>query len=168
MRTKTAVLMSILCLALASLLCADSSPKIEPMAPGPKDPFKTYNQGVDQMRKGNFAKAQARFEEALALKEDFAEAHNNLGYSLRKQGKQHYDEALRHYDRAIELDPKLAAAYEYRGVLHVLRGEEEAAKADLAKLTELDRKMADELLQVIASHEEPKGDLGLAAKWEKQ
>jgi len=50
----------------------------------------------------------------------------------------------------------------------VLRGEEDKARADHAKLAELDRKMADELLQVIASHEEPKGDLGLAGKWEDQ
>src|SRR4029077_19743841 len=163
----TAMLMSILCLALAAALFAEGSPKVEASLPSPKDPFKLYNQGVDLMQKGSFAKAQARFEEALAVKEDFAEAHNNLGYSLRKQGAAHYDEALRHYDRAIELNPQLAAAYEYRGVLHVLRGEEDAAKADLAKLTGLDRKMADELLQVIASREEPKGDNGLAAKWVK-
>ena len=64
-----------------------------------------YNAGVKLMKKGKFVEAEKKFEAALAENESFAEAHNNLAYSLRKQGPEHHDEALGHYNRAIELDP---------------------------------------------------------------
>ncbi len=116
-----------------------------------------YNEGVKAMEKGDFAAAAGKFEEAVKLKADFAEAHNNLAFSLRKQGKQHFAAALKHYNKALEINPRLAQAYHYRGVLYVLEGNEAAAKADHAKLIELDRELADELMKVIASKEEPAG-----------
>ena len=94
-----------------------------------------------------------------------AEAHNNLGYSLRKQGESKYAEALSHYNRAIELDVNLAEAYMYRGVLHMLMGNEEKALQDHRTLTSLDRKLADALQAAIASGEEPEGLEGLAQSW---
>jgi Tfp pilus assembly protein PilF len=123
-----------------------------------------YNEGVAAMERGDFGVATTKFEEAIKLKADFAEAHNNLAFSLRKQGKDNFAAALKHYDKAIALNPKLAQAYHYRGVLQVLQGNEAAAKADHAKLLELDRELADELLKVIASKEEPAGYKGGAKK----
>jgi tetratricopeptide (TPR) repeat protein len=117
------------------------------------------------MKKGKYAEAQRKFEAALAENPDFAEAHNNLGYSLRKQGPEHNEEALKHYDLAIELNPKLAEAYMYRGVLHALMGNEEAALADHATLVELNRKLANALQEAIASGEEPDGLDGLVKTW---
>jgi tetratricopeptide (TPR) repeat protein len=124
-----------------------------------------YNAGVKLMKNGDFAAAQEKFEAALAENEQFAEAHNNLAFSLRKQGASKQDKALAHYDRAIELDPELAEAYMYRGVLHSLMGNEEKALADHARLLELDRKLAGALQAAIASGEEPEGLEGLAKKW---
>lgn len=124
-----------------------------------------YNAGVKQMKKGNFGKAQASFEAALKKSPNMAEAHNNLGYSLRKQGPENYEEALRHYDRAIELNAKLAEAYMYRGVLHMLMGNEDKALEDHRTLTKLNRKLADALQAAIASGEEPDGLEGLAKSW---
>ena len=124
-----------------------------------------YNKGVKLMKKGAYADAQARFEAALAQNEEFAEAHNNLAFSLRKQGKDHWDAALEHYSRAIELKPKLAEAYMYCGVLYSLMGDEESALADHAKLVKLDRKLAKALQAAIASGEEPDGLEGLAKAW---
>jgi len=124
-----------------------------------------YNSGVKLMKKGKYADAQKRFEAALAENERFAEAHNNLAFSLRKQGVEYYDEALEHYNRAIELNPKLAEAYMYRGVLHSLMGDEGKALADHATLAELNRKLADALQVAIASGEEPEGLEGLAKTW---
>lgn len=126
---------------------------------------KTYNKGVRAMEKGDYAGAVAKFEKALAMDETLAGAHNNLAYSLRKQGKANFARALEHYDRAIELDPKLAQAYHYRGVLHALEGHEAEAKADHARLLELDRELADQLMKVIASGEEPEGHGGVA-EWQ--
>ena len=124
-----------------------------------------YNAGVKRMKKGKYAEAQAKFEAALQKNERMAEAHNNLAFSMRKQGPDHYAEALRHYDRAIELDPKLAEAYMYRGVLHALMGDEAKALADHKQLVELDRELADALQAAIASGEEPDGLEGLAKTW---
>ncbi len=132
----------------------------------PKDTAESvFNEGVEAMKEGEYADAAGSFEKALELKEGFAEAHNNLAYCLRKQGADHFDAALKHYNQAIELDPKLAQAYHYRGVLHALAGDEDAAKADHESLLELDRELADQLMKVIASGEEPEGHGGAVTAW---
>ena len=140
---------------------SESKPAAEEKTPGVAD----YNEGVGLMKKEKFAEAQAKFEAAIAANDSLAVAHNNLAYSLRKQGREHYAAALAHYDRAIALDPKLKEAYMYRGVLHMLLGDEAKALADHKALVELDRKLAEELKAAIASGEEPKGLEGLAKKW---
>jgi tetratricopeptide (TPR) repeat protein len=143
-------------------LAAGSSPRpARDRRPGVSE----YNSGVKYMKKGKYEKAQAKFEAALAKNSNMAEAHNNLGYTLRKQGPQNYAEALRHYDRAIQLDSKLAEAYMYRGVLHMLMGNEDKALEDHRTLTRLDRNLADALQAAIASGEEPDGLEGLAKSW---
>ena len=55
----------------------------------------------------------------MELKPDFAEAHNNLGNTLKDQGK--LDEAVACYRRALELKPDYAAAHNNLGV--VLKGQ---------------------------------------------
>ena len=102
---------------------------------------------------------------ASAILGFLARAHNNLGYSLRKQGAMNYTQALNHYDQAIELNPRLAEAYMYRGVLHMLMGNEAQALEDHRALTGMDRRLADSLQAAIASGEEPDGLEGLAKSW---
>ena len=130
-----------------------------------KPGVRQYNSGVKLMKKGQFEKAQDKFEAALARNPNMAEAYNNLGYSLRKQGEAKYEEALSNYNRAIELDVNLAEAYMYRGVLHMLMGNEDKALQDHRTLVKLDRKLADALQAAIASGEEPDGLDGLATSW---
>ena len=150
---------------VAAAYAAESKPKpVEPAAP-PRPGVEAYNDGVRLMKKEKFAEAQVRFEAAIAEDERMADAHNNLGYSLRKQGPEHYAEALAHYDRAIELDKKLAEAYMYRGVLHMLMGHEDKALEDHKTLSGLNRKLAAALEAAIASGEEPAGLEGLARAW---
>jgi hypothetical protein len=48
--------------------------------------FKVYNQGVDLMHAKKFAAAQIKFEQAIRDNPNFAEAHNNLGFTLRQRG----------------------------------------------------------------------------------
>jgi tetratricopeptide (TPR) repeat protein len=125
--------------------------------PEPPKEVVAYNKGVKSMKKGDFAKAQKSFEKALEIKEEFAEAHNNLAYCLRKQGKQNFDAALQHYNRALELKPDLAEAYMYRGALFALSGEADKAKADLERLRGLKAELADELARVIETGQEQDG-----------
>ncbi len=65
------------------------------------------------------------------------EAHNNLPFALRKQGEARYDEALKHYNRAIRLDRNFAEAYLYRGVPHTEMGNSRHAEKDLKKMQKL-------------------------------
>jgi tetratricopeptide (TPR) repeat protein len=162
MLKKTAAVCLVLLFAGAACLAAAGSAKKKE----PAEYAKLYNEGVDLMLKGEYAAAQARFEAAIAKKSDFAEAHNNLGYALRKQGHENWAAALDHYNHALELNPKLAEALMYRGVLFVLMGFEDKAKADHAALTELDPKLAEQLMQAIATGKEPEGSAGLAARWQ--
>ena len=62
---------------------------------------------------------------------------------LLNAGIRHYndgsmDEAMTHFDRAIAQNPDLADAYYYRGLVHLGKGANAEALADLNKLVELD------------------------------
>jgi tetratricopeptide (TPR) repeat protein len=117
-------------------------------------PVQVYNQGIQLMHAKKFAEAQVKFQQALSENPDFAEAHNNLAYSLRKQGPQNYAKALEHYNKAIQLKSNLAEAYEYRGVLFLKLGRKNDAEKDLATLKTLNPKLATELEHVIQTGNE--------------
>ena len=116
--------------------------------------FKVYNQGVDLMQAKNFTAAQIKFEQAIRDNPNFAEAHNNLGFTLRQQGPQNFSKALEHYNKAIQLKPSMAETYEYRGVLFAKMGRKADAEKDLANLKKLNRKLADELEEFLKTGKE--------------
>jgi tetratricopeptide (TPR) repeat protein len=111
-----------------------------------------------------FPEAQAKFEQAVKENPRFAEAHNNLGYTLRKQGAANYQKSLENYDTAIGLKPKLAEAYMYRGVLYLEMGRKSDAETDLAALQKLSPRLARELAEVIKTGKEENRFYGLASK----
>lgn len=133
------------CLAPGIALGAGSAPSTPSVDPE----IRQYNKGVKLMLNGKFEKAEKWFRRALKTQETFAEAHNNLGYVLRKQGSSYYPEALTHYTRAIELKPDLPEPYMYRGVLHVQMGNTDLAKKDHETLRSLSMRLANELAYVI-------------------
>ena len=120
------------------------------------DATAVYNHGVALMHEKQYPEALAEFEKAVQAKPDFAEAHNNLAYCLRHQGPAKYSEALGHYDKAIKLKPNLAEAYEYRGVLYVKMNRKNDAEKDLAKLKQLDPKLASKLEYAIKNNGQEK------------
>src|SRR6202011_4753214 len=129
------------------------------------DPSMTiYNQGVELMLAKRFPEAQARFEQAVKENPRFAEAHNNLGYTLRKQGAANFQKSLEHYNTALELKPKLSEAYMYRGVLYIEMGRKSDAEADLAALQKLNPQLAKELAEVIKTGKEEDRFYGLSSK----
>jgi len=58
---------------------------------------------------GRLDEAIACYNQAIALKPDFAEAHSNLGNVLKELGR--LDEALTSYNQAIALKPDFAEVY---------------------------------------------------------
>ena len=118
-----------------------------------------YDQGVRAMNSKKFAEAQARFAQALTENPLFAEAHNYLGYSLQMEGTQNYLMALEQYNRAIQLKPNLAQAYEYRGALLMKMDRKSAAERDLATLKALNRRLAVELERIIKKGKESSGSV---------
>src|SRR6516165_2883509 len=113
-----------------------------------------YNEGVRLMKAKEFVRAQADFEQAVKLDPSFAEAHNNLAFCLRKQGSQNFQTSLEHYNKALALKPRLAQAYEYRGVLYMEMGRKADAEKDLATLKKLNAGLAGELEAYIKTGKE--------------
>ena len=146
-----------------SMAAAAGSPSVKPSVS--KD-AQYYNTGVDLMLDKNFAEAEKQFRKAIDRNERFAEAHNNLAYTLRKQGPDHYAEALAHYNRAIELKPNLAEPYMYRGVLHTQMGNRSLALDDHNTLVSMNSPLAAELQYVVENgrEKEPEQFFGVSRK----
>jgi tetratricopeptide (TPR) repeat protein len=153
-------------LAMGAAVAAESDPLPVPKAGSRADAVRLYNDGVALLLARNFRDAQQKFEAALALDETFAEAHNNLAFALRMQGRQNFEASLAHYNRAIELKPDLAQAYMYRGVLFMQQGETARARQDLERLRRLDAVLAADLERVIEGAGESQGRGGVAAQYE--
>jgi tetratricopeptide (TPR) repeat protein len=66
------------------------------------------NLGVVLLQKGKVNEATSRYQKALEIKPDFAEAHNNLGVVLFKEGRR--DEAITQFREALQIDPHYAPA----------------------------------------------------------
>ena len=73
---------------------------------------------------------------------------------LLRAGTSSYSESITAYKKAIALNPKLAAAYEYRGVLYTQMGRKADAEKDLAALKKLDSRLAGELEEYIKTGKE--------------
>ena len=123
-----------------------------------------YNRGVELMLAKRFPEAEVKFEQAVKENPKFAEAHNNLGYTLRKQGAANYQKSLEHYNTAIELKPKLAEAYMYRGVLYTEMGRKSDAQADLATLQKMNPELAKDLAEFMKTGKEEDQLYGLSTK----
>jgi tetratricopeptide (TPR) repeat protein len=52
------------------------------------------------MNAKEFAQAQGKFEQAVKLDPEFAEAYNNLAFTLRKQGSANFQKSLAYYNKA--------------------------------------------------------------------
>lgn len=157
----------LLCLfSVFTLSIAAAAPSTPKAAPEKRD-AKLFAKGTDKLFDLKFAEAAVDFRAALEANPKNAAAHNNLAFVLRKQGADQYDEALRHYNRAIEIEPKLAEAHMYRGVLYTAMNQPDRALQDHARLLELgESALADELEWVIQNGEEkePAQFFGVVAK----
>lgn len=163
MKLLYVVLIAFTCSAAASLSFSASS---KPSKPQEKPGIAAYNTGTEQISELKFAKAEKNLRKALKEAPKMPEVHNNLAYSLRKQGVENFEEALKHYNRAIELDPKLPEPYMYRGVLYVQMDQKEDALKDHEVLLNLSPSLATELQYVIENdkEKEPEQFFGVTGK----
>ena len=94
-----------------------------------------YRQGNRYYNSGEYENAIFRYEKAINLKPDYAEAYYNRGVTYGKLGES--EKAIADYSKAIELKPDLVEAYNNRGVTYRKLGESEKALADYNKAIEL-------------------------------
>ena len=140
----------VLALAPVASFADPSSPAVEQrrQSPAQASADSEYNRGVRARVVKDWPTAADAFSHAVALRADFAEAWNELGYALRNQGK--YPESLAAYDRALRLRPEFPEALEYLGEAYVKMGRLDDARRVLDRLRRLDRGRADELAEEIA------------------
>lgn len=171
-------LLLLLALLLAPLALASSSAPANPSpsggsssgsskssrTDGPELSF--YNDGTLLLFQKQWAGAAKQFAAAVAINPKLAEAHNNYAYVLRKQGPENYAKSLEHYNKAIELKPKMAEAYMYRGALYSLMGKADLASADYDTLVKFKSKLAPHLKKIMETgqEEEPEQFYGVAKK----
>jgi len=83
----------------------------------------------------NWKSAEVAMRRALEKNPNNADAHNWLGFSLRKQER--FDEAFASYDQALKLNPDHRSALEYLGEAYLQTKQPAKAEEQLARLVRL-------------------------------
>ena len=137
-------------LAPAATRADPSSPAVEErrQSPAVADADSEYNRGLRARVARDWTEAVSAFRQALALRSDFADAWNELGYAFRNQGR--YPESLDAYHEALRLRPDFPEALEYLGEAYIKMGRLDDARRVLDRLRPLDTHRADELAEEIA------------------
>jgi Flp pilus assembly protein TadD len=102
-----------------------------------------YAAGKIAIEKKNWPEAIKRLQQAALRDPDNADLHNYLGYSYRNLKQ--LDLSLKHYYRAIALNPRHRGAHEYIGEAFLMMGEIENAEHHLAALRNICLLPCDEL-----------------------
>jgi hypothetical protein len=122
------------------------------------------NDGVALRVARKLAQVRQRFEATLAREEQLVQAHDNLVFALRMQGRQNLGASPSHCNRTVELGPGLSLACMHRGVLFMQQGEPARAGQELERLRELGSPRAAELERAIDGGAEGSGRGGIAAQ----
>ena len=94
-----------------------------------------YIAGKKAIEEKRWQDAIPRLEKAARLDPDNPDLQNWLGYSHRNLKQ--YEAAFKHYNRAIELDPRHRAAREYLGEAYLIVGDLAGAEKQLAALDDI-------------------------------
>jgi Flp pilus assembly protein TadD len=114
-------------LALAFSLPAAAMPSTTPAAAS-----SDYIAGEKAVKEGRYQDAVPLLTKVVQREPDNADAHNYLGFSLRKLGD--LDKAQAHYRTALQLEPDHKAALEYYGELFLQIKDLPHAEEQLARL----------------------------------
>jgi Flp pilus assembly protein TadD len=102
-----------------------------PSAPAPAA-SSDYQAGEKAVKEGRYQDAVALLTKVVQREPDNADAHNYLGFSLRKLGD--LDKAQAHYRTALQLEPNHKAALEYYGELFLQIKDLPRAEEQLTRL----------------------------------
>jgi tetratricopeptide (TPR) repeat protein len=94
-----------------------------------------YAAGKSAAELKDWANAVRLFERTEKRYPDHADLQNSLGFSYRNLKQ--YDLAFKHYERALELDPRHRGAHEYIGEAYLMIGDLPKAQKHLAALKEI-------------------------------
>ncbi len=117
-------------------------------AGSPKTALDWYNMGYDAAQSQRYQEGVTDFNKAIALKSDYAEAYNMLGFCTRKLGN--VPQAMTYYDTALRLKPNFPEAREYYGEAYLQQGNLAKAVQQYIILEKAGTKNAGELLDQIA------------------
>ena len=110
-----------------------------------------YNEALALIKAENYLDAIIKLKKAEQSAKDNADIQNLLGFSYRKSGN--LNEAAKHYDKALGLNPKHKGALEYQGELFLMLGDKAAAEDNLEKLDKICWLGCDELDKLRAAIE---------------
>ncbi|MGA7219963.1 MAG: tetratricopeptide repeat protein [Candidatus Sulfotelmatobacter sp.] len=105
---------------------------------------KSFQQGTQEMRQGQWEEAAGDFAQAAALDRASAPAFFNLGLARLQQG--HIDEALTALNRAVVLQPRLRGANLFLGLARYRANDFPGATEALKREVRLDPKNAQALM----------------------
>ena len=89
------------------------------------------------------------YEKAVDYYPRFYQAHNSLGYALRKVGR--FEESLAAYNVSLDINPTFDEAIEYRGEAYLGLNRVDDAKTAYMELFQNDRGLADQLMGAMIS-----------------
>ncbi len=101
---------------------------------GYQSPDVFIDRGMIFVELGQLDKAEADFEQAVALDQDYASSHYCCG--MVHNAKKEFHEAIESFSKAIELCEDIAYAYDGRSVAYAQIGESALAQADSDKFNE--------------------------------
>ena len=96
-----------------------------------EDKEQLYDQAIDLIAEGKTDEAIAKYREAIALDEHYAEAWHGLSMALAE--KQLFDEAIEAGKKLVELDPEDELAYTNLSRFYQQKGDVPEAEAWAAK-----------------------------------
>lgn len=119
-----------------------------------KNPQKHFDAGDMYFEQGLYAEAIEEYKKAIAMKPDWALAHNNLGLAYSKYNQE--DLAIREYNEAIKLDPNLGEAHYNLASIHYDRRSFNQAITLYKKALAIDPSMAEAHYNLGAAYYETK------------
>lgn len=105
------------------------------------------NLGIAHYHLGHYSDAISSFKYALQLKPDYLPVYIKLGTAYIMTGE--YSEACETFKKAVNIEPENAAAHFNMGIAYFLSGNKTAAYKEYLILKNIDKKQADELLDLI-------------------